>query len=310
VPQNNLSTLAGVRPELLPRGRSTFPPAIGSGATTQFLTCQYYGSDCSSYDGSGNFQFALASGLSEPQGDATGTYSKHWYVANTGDSNVPYYSVTTSGATLLGTIADAGNYPVDVAVGETGTKKGLKTTSVLISNLFTTALGPGSAIYISPGGVTSTLAAPGTIVPQGIGVAFDKSAKDCFWSVNDLSTGLGSVVYYKGCAGPGKAIVSNLGFAGGIALDGKNNLWVTDQLQGVYKCAKSGKNCALVFSGFTDPNFIAFSADYGTLYVADQSAAAVDACSVASGKCTTAVSDAGGISDPNFGVAVLPAAAP
>jgi hypothetical protein len=76
-------------------------------------------------------------GFSEPEGmcsDGAG----HFWIANTGDSNVLEYS---TGGTLLNTLVDPNNYPVGCAYDP-------KTSDLAVMNIITTADGPGNvAVY-------------------------------------------------------------------------------------------------------------------------------------------------------------------
>jgi hypothetical protein len=75
--------------------------------------------------------------FSEPQG-ACSDGAGHFWITNTGDSNVLEYSTT---GTLLRTLGDPNNYPVGCAYDP-------KTGNLAITNIITTSDGPGSvAMY-------------------------------------------------------------------------------------------------------------------------------------------------------------------
>ncbi len=67
-------------------------------------------------------------------------------------------------------------------------------------------------------------------------MTYDK-AGNCYWSYNDNS-GIGQIDEFPKCASGASPINLglSLGFAGGIAFDGSDNLWYSDQLAGLYKC--------------------------------------------------------------------------
>ncbi len=88
---------------------------------------------CSTRSGSQVGQLtATADGMSNPQGTDVGKKG-HWYIANTGASNIPEYS--PGGAKLIQTLNDSGNYPVDVATHPHG---------VVVSNIYTTSFTAGT----------------------------------------------------------------------------------------------------------------------------------------------------------------------
>jgi hypothetical protein len=81
-------------------------------------------------------------GFSEPQG-ACSDGAGHFWITNTGDSNVLEYS---TGGTLLETLNDAHNYPVGCAYDP-------KTGDLAVTNIITTADGPGNvAMYANATG--------------------------------------------------------------------------------------------------------------------------------------------------------------
>ncbi len=99
-----------------------------------------------------------------------------------------------------------------------------------------------------------------------------------------------------------------LGFAGGLAFDGGGNLWYVDQgsasiQPAIYAC-KGTSSCTVAYSGFGDPVFFHFAADYSGIYVADAVDNTIDFCS--SGSCVTVATRLS--SDPPFGVDAFPGA--
>jgi hypothetical protein len=92
---------------------------------------------------SGKFLQTLPGSFSEPQGvcsDGAG----HFWIANTGDSNIIEYSADGS---MVGTLNDPNNYPVGCAYDP-------KTGDLAVTNIVTTGDGPGSiGIYAKAKGL-------------------------------------------------------------------------------------------------------------------------------------------------------------
>jgi len=257
-------------------------------------SCHYYGSDCRIFNLSGQQTgqlTATADGLSNPQGTDVGKKG-HWYIANTGASNVPEYNA--GGAKLLQTLSDSGQYPVDVATHPHG---------VVVSNIYTTSFTAGSVDVFNGNSTTASYSLTDPNAFQGIGVTYDK-AGNCYWSYNDNS-GIGQIDEFPKCASGASPINLglSLGFAGGIAFDGSDNLWYSDQLSGLYKC-NGTSNCTQVLTGFSDGLMINFNKSWKTLYVADAGAGNID--SVNPNNPAIVVFASPGTSDPPFGVTASP----
>jgi len=256
-------------------------------------SCHYYGSDCKVWDGTTYTLIStLTTGLSNPQGTSVNWVppKRTWSIANTGLSNVLQYS--PGGATLLNTISDSGEYPVDVTAG-------FKSNTTIISNIYTTSFTAGS-VDVCVGSSCTKLTDSNAF--QGIGIAID-GAGNCYWSYNDNS-GIGQIDMFTGCAGSPTNLGLSLGFAGGVAFDKANNMYYSDQLSGIYRCS-GVTSCTLFASGFTDGLMINFTHKYKGLLVADAGAGNVDNVDPSTGSVTTLFSP--GTSDPPFGVAASPA---
>lgn len=280
---------------------------------TLVYTAQYWGNDLKIYKveaSTPSFIESLTSGLRRPQGIATTVPSAgdreanhgvrgDWYVANTGDSNIPIYESTPSGPQGPTSILDdRGEYPADVAVSDT-------MDLVVASNMSTTRFGPGSLSLYANGATSPTgqLTVDGLV--EGVGVAFDR-AGDCFWSINQFSSATASIVEFPHCSGAATTVVSDIGFAGGIAFDRDDNLYYADQVSGVYKCVGTSQ-CTLLASGFSDPMFINFDAEWATLWLTD-AGGYIDAIDPETGAIRTSTLADGGFSDPPFGIALAPGA--
>jgi hypothetical protein len=311
VPQRSLSPLAGGNPTLLLRHASPLPRAAHRPGTapTYILTCNPTDNDCEQYSGAGDFIADLPD-LSFPQGTSVGQHTGSWYIADTTAQDIAVYEVTGSGPYYISTFPDSGYLPDDVAVRELKESK-FWVARILYSNIYTSSYDPGNAVYLNEHLQTSTMTPPNGHSGEGVGVAFDKKATDCYWSYQDFDGSGGYVAYYPGCANPGVIAVKGLEYAGGIAVDAKNVLWVVDQFGGIKSCKGKNWKCTEVFpaSDFVQPLYINFSADFTTLYVADAGASTIDACVIATQQCSVAVDDVYS-DDPNEGVAVLPGASP
>jgi hypothetical protein len=296
------SGLAGGSPQSILNVR--FPNAESPAASSAYvLFCSYPGNDCGVISSSGSQVSTLTSGISGPDGIAVGASSGDWYIANVNDSNVLVYTLSAKGQpTLIKTIDDAGQQPIDVAVSERGTKT-IKAT-VAISNLDTTGGTDPSVAVVEASGKTKTLRDKAAANGAGIGIAFD-SQGDCFWSLDEThSANAGRIDEFKKCSGKPTPVVEGIDYPGGVAFDGGDNLWYVQQANpGVYKCSGTS-NCALAFSGFAAPFYLSFDKTFANLYVSDVSNLTIDKCAVSGTTCTTFFTTGSG--DPPYGVAVLP----
>jgi DNA-binding beta-propeller fold protein YncE len=204
--------------------------------------------------------------------------------------------LTATGA-IENTIADSGQYPIDVAVMR---------NVVAIANIYTFSYGSGSvSVYDRRGRLVRSLVPTHDFI-QGIGITFD-SVGDCFFSYNDYDLGGAYIVEWTGCKGKAAMVRRGLGFAGDLAFDGSGNLYYSDQLNGIYKCSGT-TNCAPFAYGFRDPLAINFDSHWKHLWVADVGTATVYALNPTTGATESSFVTAGGTSDPPFGIAPNPGA--
>jgi hypothetical protein len=233
----------------------SWPVSHDSGGAV--YVCQNQKNQCGVYSPQAKL-LRMITGLKDPQGQAVDP-SGNWYIANTEASNVPVYA--QKGATLVETLSDAGENPVDVAV-ESG--------EVAVANVYSTgrSSGPGRvSVYV--GGVTApSYNLADSNAYQGVGVAYD-GAGNCYWSY-DSTKGAGEIDQFTGCASGAQPV--NLGIsasvAGGIKFDLQGNLWYVDQAVGLYKC-QGTTSCSLVAKGFSDPTYFSFSHGDKAFYIAD-----------------------------------------
>jgi len=220
----------------------------------------YYASlyGCEVWSGS---NFGVQSGLKAtwfpntygPQG-VTVTSDGMLLIADTNNSTIDSMERANTGHPKdFGTcITDSGQYPDWVA-----TTKG--ETLIVISNIFSklgSNVGPGSLATANGCGSTpAALQNYDNDQVQGIAVAIN-SKGDCFWTYNDLRYGQGWVAKYTGCKGRGWKIPqgglydgSGMHFAGGIAFDQQDNMYLNDQTEGIFECtAPTYYNCSIVNS--------------------------------------------------------------
>lgn len=176
-----------------------------------------------------------------PQGVAV-TGSGMLLIADTNNSTVDSMENANTGHPnhFSNCINDAGQYPDWVAA-----TKGA--TLIVISNIFSklgSSVGPGSlAVANGCGSTPVVLQNYDDDSVQGIAVAIN-SKGDCFWTYNDLRYGQGYVAKYTACKGRGWKIPQyglqdgySMAFAGGIAFDNQDNMYLNDQTHGIFECS-------------------------------------------------------------------------
>lgn len=271
-------------------GRSgTVPPSIPPPGPPYVYSCDINNNDCliQKPPPPNNPAPLVVRFLALPQGTrasrpgiAYGGKSAQWFIANTNANNVPIYDIFGNGPVL--TLNDANQYPVDVAIRAAGTPRAVK--MVIVSNIFSLSHGaPSISIYTPPftnlmgptGFLNDPVNAPAGA--KGLGVAFDQKG-NCYWSFETADRTAGRVDEFKGCTG--KAVLLPgpvMGFVGGIAFDGKNNLWFADQFaQTINRCVGVVTcGAAAGFPAFVDPIYINFNASWHDLYVADYGASQI-----------------------------------
>ena len=234
-------------------------PVAARSSKTFVYGCAPVQNACYVYNSAGTLVKTISSsqGVSEPAGTMANAKGV-WYVANAGSASISIFSV--AGGSLIGTLSDPNEEPGDVAV----TKK-----LTVVSNVTSLSSAPGSVSVYKKTATSPSymLMAPGALA--GSGVAIDAKG-NCYWSYNTGASSGGHIVEFAGCKPKSKAVDLGLtlGNAGGLAFDGGNNLWFTDQSSGLYQCV-GVSSCTLVASGFGDPLGINFNKGATTLYLAD-----------------------------------------
>jgi DNA-binding beta-propeller fold protein YncE len=171
----------------------------------------------------------LSSGLSNPAGMVT-TPKGQMYVANSNDSNVPVYRLTSKGPKgPIATLSDAGEIPTSVAASP-------NRELVAVSNQSTTTGGAASvSVYLNRQTTPDHHLTYGKDPLQGEGIAIDSNG-NCYWSFNDPYKLSGSIVEYDKCTGAGVRYASGILDVGGVAVDNSGNVYFVDQLLGIWKC--------------------------------------------------------------------------
>jgi len=242
----------------------------------------------------------LSSGFSKPMGMVT-TPDGHWYVANSGASDVLLYRTTRDGPQgPKATLQDDGQVPVNVDAAP-------NRRLVAVSNGTTTGGGAGSvSVYLNRRDEPSRKLTYGSDPVQGEGIAIDLQG-NCYWSFNDPSKLTGAIVEFTGCNGTGTLFKSGIVKVGGLAFDRSGNLYYVDQLLGIFKC--QGSSCTIfapiILGGLIRPTNINFdNSKPQNLWVAD-AAGYIDAVNL-QGVVAYLLQIIGGVTDPPIGIAPAP----
>jgi len=237
----------------------------------------------------------ITSGIAGPDGNFVANHS--FYEADYVNLEINEYTHVPGSDWIGSTPSFAYNSgisdPVDVAVDSNG--------NVYAANY---NFGSGGAVIEYPQG-SNTPIATCTVTGGAEGVAIDK-AGDVF--VSEVVSGAGEVVMFtgglSGCSGTTLPLGS-LGYLGGMATDGNNNLVVCEQ-----DTATFGAGEVLVVappytsvtgtlgSGYSAPFHVTINKRNKVAYVADDAAAVVDVLSYPSGSLITQLGSANGLVDP------------
>jgi len=243
--------------------------------------------ECPVYDAAGRLLRTKKKALVDPQGVAAGSDGL-LYVANEGAKNILVYGA--GARTLLRSLDDGGNVPVDVAVfGQT----------VAASNLH-------SVTVFRSGATQPSRTLKDAEAFQGSGVAFDPSG-NCYWSFTNeqLDAQIDEFVH---CKGEPIVVPITEGAPTGLAFDASGNLWYTSvstQKPGVYRC-NGTRRCGIVYSQFENPVYINFSHDFRDLWVDDPGSVALYEIDVASGAVVQKITGGLTFDNPPSGVAAAP----
>jgi hypothetical protein len=268
----------------------SYPALQGTNLPSYVYTCTFYNAPpyqqadgCEVWSGSGyGMQHGLAKTMyphtANPQGDAI-TADGTLLIADTSNSAIDSMRHANHGAPkdLSVCVSEPGEWPafVDATKGA---------ALIAISNIHTTTTGNGSlAVAKGCGSTAIVLKNFDAHAVQGIGVAINRDG-DCFWTYNDYTVGgAGYVARYAKCKGTGKRLPqyglygnTHMGFAGGIAFDKQNNMYLNDQTHGIWECPVSSKyySCSeLVYTGISgveDNLGLNFNKDWTYLFWSDE----------------------------------------
>ena len=225
------------------------------------------------------------------------TTAGNWYVALKTMYQVVVYKSTASGPTgPYLTLNDPNEIPDDVTVN-TAHKM------VVVGHLYTESGNRMSMSVFLNGAKTPTkklyFSAPGGKGGYGIGVATDSSG-NCYFSVDDAGLLKFDVVKFTACGGSGKIVYTSAAdtSAGGLALDGSNNLYFVDTTdEYIYRC-KGTSSCKVLAKGFQGIIFVRFDAGWKHLWTTDGKASKLYALNPTTGavlSSTTEINSAGSL---------------
>ena len=263
------------------------PDSFGTWA----YTCSTNASVCPLYTVQGTTpKFKTSFALSGNPGGEFATATGSWYVTLRASDVVAVYKSTGSGPTgPTETLTNPGKSPDDVTANPS---KGL----VAVSNLYAASDGTNTiAVYLKGAKTparTLHFTAPGGKNGFGIGVATDSSG-NCFATIDDIALIEFYVVKYTGCTGKGKIVFTSAKdtSAGGVALDGSNNLYFVDNSYDViYRCTGTA-NCKTIGSSFQNITFIRFDNGWKHLWTTDSSTSMLYAIDPTTGKILSATSE-------------------
>ncbi len=100
--------------------------------------------------------------------------------------------------------------------------------------------------------------------------------------------------------------MTGLQFAGGLAFNKAGDLFYIDQLAGTVNRCHRLSSCTVLASGFVDPLFMHFDADWKHMWLADEGASEIYALNPDTGHVVSETPAVGGAGDPPFGIAPEP----
>jgi hypothetical protein len=206
---------------------------------------------------------ATLTGYTNPQGLST-DHSGNLWVANTGASNI--LEVNPSTGAVEGTLNDPNEFPVDVAVNNSG-------SCVAATNILTTSDSAGNVVFYGSGATSPTGTASASNYTSPRFLAFDKQQNavvlDDYDEFNTGAVNVGAVLT-GGCSGT-KNIVplstsNSINFPGGVQINQSGNPVIDDQSSSpasLYTYTVSGTTLTLSqttpMNGSSDPVSFAFA---------------------------------------------------
>lgn len=225
--------------------------------------CTYASSFCEWFQLNRSAVQGQITGLTYPQGLGVDRSGNVW-VANTGASNVLVFA--KGGTSVIKTLDDPGQFPVDVAIDSDGT--------AYVANISTTSYTSGSVSVYAPGATSPTRALTDPNFGQVISVAVDENHRVivCYDGVN-----AGQCDEFPKAQGSGITKIAGLFFAGGVAFDAAEDVVVSDQTRAfdVYD-PPSFAQCATTPELVNEEVMLALSSTNQRLIASDVSQGTVD----------------------------------
>lgn len=272
-------------------------PNAGCGTGALLYVSQYYTNAVQIYKQAGTGQSPCATittSIVNPQGMSVDSKHNLW-VANTGASNV--VMLAKGGTTIKKTLADSGQYPVDVCVGSTG--------NIYASNIITTAGGPGSVSeWVGGKGNPKNLAIPNNT--KVLFCAMDNK-NNLYVNYISSSTGAGAMVEFVGGKGTAKATKVTTQFPGAMQFDNTQDLVGNDQIAlttCIYELPSPTGKCKSISA--SDLLGLKLTSTAKDIYLGDASGGSVYEYTYPGFTLKDTISSGLGSSSPPFGIATDP----
>lgn len=241
----------------------------------------------------------LSGPFAAPQGMGV-DQSGDLYVSNGNNEDVLVFAAGSTSPT--GTLDDPNKFPDDVAIARDGT--------VYVANGSGPIGASGNVVVYAPGATSPTSTLNDGNFLHVVGVALDKN-ENLFVSCNaQQASNTGTVVEFK--AGSSTPIDTHikLGYAGGIAIDGRGHIAVIDQEVPSLNVYDNGQSKPIATLELPSASaYIAFNRTSKVLFVADYSKGEIDVFDYSPSKLKRINKITNGItpSNDNMGIAVTPA---
>jgi len=274
-------------------------PNAGCGSGALVYASQYYTNDVLIYKQSGKGQTpcaSITSSIVNPQGMTSDPKTHIMFIANTGASNV--VETKKGGTTITKTLADSGQYPVDVCEDSNG--------NIYATNIITTGGGPGSVSeWVKGKGTPKNLA-----VPNNTKVLFCALDNKHNLYVNYISstTGAGAMVEFVGGKGTAKTTKVTTQFPGAMQFDSTQDLVGNDQIalaSCTYELPNPAGKCHTI-SGVTDLLGLKLTSTGKDIFLGDAGGTGVYEYTYPGYKLVNTISSGQSASSPAFGVATDP----
>jgi hypothetical protein len=273
-------------------------PDAGCGTGALLYVSQFDTNAIQIYKQSGKSQAPCATitaSIVNPQGMNTNK-TNEVYVANTGANDVLVFK--KGGKTAVKTLADAGEYPVDVCVGSTG--------NIYATNIFATNGNPGSVTeWVGGKGTGKTLTVPNN--SKVLFCALDNK-NNLYVNYISTTTGAGAMVEFVGGKGTAKTTKVTTTFPGAMQFDNTQDLVGNDQsafMTCTYELPNPKGKCH-TYSGIGDLLGLSLNHASKDIYVGDAVGGSVYEYTYTGYKLVDTISTGLGSSSPPYGVTADP----